>query len=642
MNSDGQFTIERIYDMINEAKKIDMAQSVFNDPDGKLVLTTQDNQEIIIELNPITKRIEVTEEGEVASLSSNENEVEQLFFEKIPDNVGDPEISLGVNVRLKIAGQEEYSIDQSYVLSGNLERADYDEDGCPDYFDKFPRHPECCGDSDNDGICNELDNCILEYNPFQEDYDLDAVGDSCDVSAFIGGGTSGNTSTLGAFSCSTNEDLIALIQMDPPLNSSVLKQIMLSSSPLHEVVLQALVDAHPLLTEGHLQQIFTSNVLIPPDVYADLEALGLPPGIISVIEMAQDDATEYPYVLYNNAVTNYQLSFFSDAPAEENWTNRVKFHTPDFPLCADAFTGKTDIFVLDVQNGSNTIDVTTEVNSNFESDTLTTTNNLVINNDGLAVEFNEKVGNAYAILTSSDSCINQMDSFEIDFGTNANILNPPTTDTDYDALRYTSYCPGGCITNCGDVGSGITTSSILSDTCYKSDNSYPEWCSHWYTFEDNNTDHPSFVGGTQEDEESVYWEKTFKTIINELQLENLESITVTGEIAYQNITQFFCDTLASNCPMEASLVNAQSVELYNFVSDSWVNIGSMNTDGNISNQQTFEIIYNLADVGDFIGGVGNEQIKARIAFNWDGEPQPGTTSAPAFMLIDYFTIHLKW
>ncbi|MFH0838354.1 MAG: hypothetical protein V1880_03765 [Patescibacteria group bacterium] len=641
VNVDAQFSSERIYDLITGAKRIDLANSRLNTDYGKLTLINQGDEEIIIELNPETERIEITEGEATSTLSSLGNKVSRLYLEKIPDNLNDPEIALGINLRMKMSGEEDGSIEQDYVLSANLQRGDYDDDACPDHIDLFPRHPECCGDGDSDGMCDELDNCILEYNPFQEDYDQDNVGDMCDISAFIEGGNSGNTQMLGAFNCSTEDDLLALIHHEPPLNSSVLKQILLSSSPLSPAVLQALVDEHPLLTNGHLQQVFTTNVLIPEPVYSNLMALDLPPGIRNVISQAQEDATESPYTAVHNPITNYQLTFYSDAPEGENWTNRVKFHTPDYPLCDNGFLGKTDIFVLDVQNGSDAIDVTTTTTQGSVTNTLTATDNLIVNSQGFALEFNEKVGNAYAILISSDSCANQMDSVELDFGTNADILSPPTSDTEYDAIRYTSYCEGGCDSNCGDVGSGIATSNILSSSCYKVDLSYPEWCSHWYTVEDNDTEHPAFVGGTQEGPETAYYEKTFKSIINELQLEHLQSITVTGEIAFQNITQFFCDTLLSSCPMEGSLIGFQDVALYDFATSTWVSIGDTNANGSISDQQAFEITYSGADVGNFIGGPGNEQIKARIEFNWNGVPPQGT-SAPSFMLIDYFTVHLKW
>ena len=35
-------------------------------------------------------------------------------------------------------------------------------------------------DVDNDGVCNNLDNCPQDYNPYQEDFDMDNVGDACD------------------------------------------------------------------------------------------------------------------------------------------------------------------------------------------------------------------------------------------------------------------------------------------------------------------------------------------------------------------------------------------------------------------------------------------------------------------------------
>ena len=642
LNIDGQFSSERIYNLITGAKRIDLVDSNLNTVYGRLAIVNQNDETVIIELNSSTNRIEITEDGQTSTLTSPQNSVEQLYFEKIPDNLNDPEIALGINIRMKMVGKETEIANQSYVLSANLHRADYDEDSCPDYMDLYPRHAECCGDGDGDGTCDELDNCILEYNPFQEDYDIDGVGDSCDISAFVGGGTSNNTGVLGAFNCSSDETLIDMIYEDPPLKTAFLKAILLSSSPLSPDVLWGLEDTHPLISEGHFLQVILNNMSLPQDVYEEIIQLDMPEGHLQQIIDAQEEGEEIAYMVYNNPITTYQqLSFSTDAPPEEDWINIVNFSDPDYPLCADGYLDKTDIFVMDVQNGSNSIEVTTTTISGSTTNYLTTEDNYVINNHGFAIEFNEKVGNAYAILITSYSCTEELESFKINFGVGADILNPPPTDIEYEAIRYTSYCTGGCVTNCGDIGTGITILNVLSDSCYMADLSYPEWCSHWYTFEDNDTDHPAFVGGTQEDEETVYWEKTFKSIINELQLENLQSITVTGEIAFQSITQFFCDTLSSSCPMNGDLVGTQDVELYNFETETWVKIGETGFNGAISDQQIFEIVYSEIDVADFIGGLGNEQIKARLEFNWDGNP-PSGTSAPSFMLIDYFTVHLKW
>ena len=40
-------------------------------------------------------------------------------------------------------------------------------------------------DIDNDGVCNNLDNCPQDYNPNQEDFNSDNVGDACDGVGFI-------------------------------------------------------------------------------------------------------------------------------------------------------------------------------------------------------------------------------------------------------------------------------------------------------------------------------------------------------------------------------------------------------------------------------------------------------------------------
>ena len=38
----------------------------------------------------------------------------------------------------------------------------------------------CVNDADEDDVCDELDNCIDDYNPNQEDFNDDGIGDACD------------------------------------------------------------------------------------------------------------------------------------------------------------------------------------------------------------------------------------------------------------------------------------------------------------------------------------------------------------------------------------------------------------------------------------------------------------------------------
>ena len=55
---------------------------------------------------------------------------------------------------------------------------DRDDDGIPDDDDPCPDDP--LNDPDNDGICNDVDNCIDVSNPDQANSDGDTLGDACD------------------------------------------------------------------------------------------------------------------------------------------------------------------------------------------------------------------------------------------------------------------------------------------------------------------------------------------------------------------------------------------------------------------------------------------------------------------------------
>ena len=55
-----------------------------------------------------------------------------------------------------------------------------DDDSCIYAEEFYDCDENCLNDIDIDGICDELDNCSDEFNPDQEDFDFDNIGDACD------------------------------------------------------------------------------------------------------------------------------------------------------------------------------------------------------------------------------------------------------------------------------------------------------------------------------------------------------------------------------------------------------------------------------------------------------------------------------
>jgi len=639
VNDDIKFVEDRISNLISEAKRIDVENSVFDDVNGKLALIMPDDSEVIIKTNPDTKKVEIFENGSTTNLSSGDSRLESLSYEKIADAINDPSIVLGISTRIHMAGPEENSETQEYITSTDLENGDFDEDGCLDYMDKFPRHAECCGDAESDGICDELDNCVMAFNPFQEDFDGDNIGNECDDNVFFDGEGEGGGMELGAFNCQTQESLIDLINKVPPLPPGVLKNILVSSSPLSPEVISAVIDRNPQLPPGILQQIFTLNTKLYENEYQRILNMGLPNGIKNLIIAAQNNAHSYAW----QGDENYYLIDYSVHLSEDS--SQAIFDNPKNQVGADAKLGTsglqmTDVFIIHVNNGTNNVSVAVNAGGSTDISVLTGPGSSVVDTLGFLITLEDIYGDAYAFTISSVSNTNPLNFVNFNFGEGAIVTDPSSgTNTIH---RYSYYCPGGCSQNCGDIGTGIRTGDIFTDKCYKPDNSWPEWCTIWQTFSDDNSYNPAFMGGTQSGEQTLYWEKSFQTILTQSQIANLHDITVAGEVAYQSTNQFFCDSLSSSCPMRGELVGSQDVELYNWDNGNWELVSSTNPDGSTSDQQKFEITYSGANPQKYIGGDSNKVIKSRIKFRWNGIPPQGSPNAPSFMLLDYFTLHLKW
>ena len=56
-----------------------------------------------------------------------------------------------------------------------------DDDGSCEYAEEYyDCDGNCINDADGDEICDELDNCVDVFNPDQEDFNSDNIGDACD------------------------------------------------------------------------------------------------------------------------------------------------------------------------------------------------------------------------------------------------------------------------------------------------------------------------------------------------------------------------------------------------------------------------------------------------------------------------------
>jgi hypothetical protein len=549
-----------------------------------------------------------------------------------------------VNVRMTLKGAGPNDVPQNYVTSANLERGDFDGDSCLDYMDIYPKHSECCGDADGDGICDELDNCTMVYNPFQEDFDADGIGDACDSNVFLGGGGGGGGTGGGAaFNCSSDNQLISLIDQVPPLASGTLKQILVSSSPLPPTVLKHVIDKDQLFKNTDFRAVFIQNVRLTDEVYNYLMASDVNNSNKVIIGMAQLISKFVPWFGNQPNESTYQVLQLSETcgtpPATVQKTDSIKFSNATRPLPTADAGQNSDVFVISVNGGTSTVIITTQTASGTAISTITGGGHSVNDSLGFMVSIESITGNTYAFTINSISNTEPLSSVTFNFGCGATVISPSSS---YVSKRYVCYCQGGCADNCGDGGTGVLTTNAYTDRCYKWNNLFPEWCSKWETFKDDNSPNPAYLGGTQRGEDTAYWEKTLKSMLTNTQMVNLKSITIGGEIAYQSTAQFFCDTLGSLCPMKGNLVGPQNLELFNWTTNQWDVIGAMGRDGTTSNQQKFEVKYSGSNPQKYFGSTDNRLIKERMTFHWNGVAPAGQTKAPAFMAIDYFTIHLKW
>ena len=69
-----------------------------------------------------------------------------------------------------------------YAVLNIIENCFYVQEDCeveyPEYYDC---ECKCINDYDGDEVCDELDNCPDIYNPNQEDFNDNGIGDACEI-----------------------------------------------------------------------------------------------------------------------------------------------------------------------------------------------------------------------------------------------------------------------------------------------------------------------------------------------------------------------------------------------------------------------------------------------------------------------------
>jgi len=75
---------------------------------------------------------------------------------------------------------EIYGCTDTLACNYNPSATEHVQSDCLYAEEYYDCNGNCLVDTDNDGVCNELDNCPSTYNPGQDDFDNDGTGDECD------------------------------------------------------------------------------------------------------------------------------------------------------------------------------------------------------------------------------------------------------------------------------------------------------------------------------------------------------------------------------------------------------------------------------------------------------------------------------
>ena len=190
-----------------------------------------------------------------------------------------------------------------------------------------------------------------------------------------------------------------------------------------------------------------------------------------IIGIADALSSFIPWLGSPASESDYQVEHIPTDCEGVFYTDTIRFYNSSDPLGSADGGELADVFIINVSDGTDRVTVTTSSDGNTETYDLLGGGSTVIDSLGFQVTLESITGNNYAFTVISVGNEDDLDSVKFGFGCGATVNSPDDT---YTSSRHVCYCEGGCDVDCGDIGTGILTTHVYTDRCYRWDWFYPE------------------------------------------------------------------------------------------------------------------------------------------------------------------------